>query len=384
MAEAVEIDEKDLQRWKLLRRFAKALQQQGVARAGAGVTWEDKRRKLQLADYLSLFLLGLFNPVVETMRGLCAASHLPRVQKEVCVRPVSLASFSEAQSLVDPALLRTVFEELLAQQSARVPALAGLRGRELVMDSTVWPALPRMAWAFWRRQGGLDNAVRMHVEFDLERGQVSRAELTPAKFCERAQWKRWARPGACYIGDRYYSYDYTLLARMQQQGVDFVVRLRNDALWIEEALDVLSPADLAAGVKWAAVVRLGKAGDAPRVRVVHLLGETESVLLATTLPATDAPPALIALLYRHRWQVERYFRWLKCTLGCRHWLAESAQGVAIQVYLALIAGLLLGLFTGARPNRRQMETIQFYLMGYASAKDTAAQLMRYATKAKTS
>lgn len=63
------------------------------------------------------------------------------------------------------------------------------------------------------------------------------------------------------------------------------------------------------------------------------------------------------------------FRWLKCILGCRHWLAESERGVALQVYLARIAAQLLVLYRGERPNRRQMEAIQFYLMGWASVDE---------------
>jgi hypothetical protein len=59
-------------------------------------TWADPRRKLALGDYLSLQLFGPFNPVVKTLRGLAAASHVERVQAEVCSAAVSLGSLSEA------------------------------------------------------------------------------------------------------------------------------------------------------------------------------------------------------------------------------------------------------------------------------------------------
>ncbi|HBZ55597.1 MAG TPA: IS4/IS5 family transposase, partial [Syntrophobacteraceae bacterium] len=49
-------------------------------------------------------------------------------------------------------------------------------------------------------------------------------------------------------------------------------------------------------------------------------------------------------------------------LGCRHLLAESPSGVTIQIYCALIAALMLQLFTGQKPTKRQMELIRFYLM----------------------
>jgi len=291
------------------------------------------------------------------------------VQREVCERPVSLGSLSEAQSVVEPELLEAVYERLAAQ----TPRPQGQPGG-VVIDSTVWPVLPRMSWAFWRRQNGLGNAVRLHVEFDLARGSVRRAELTTAKTCERAQWKKWAKPGACYIGDRYYAYDYGLLGELQARGVDFVVRLRADTQWVEESVTELSAADRAAQVTKASVVRLGRDGTGPQVRVVQVLGEDEVIVLATTLTTERAAPELLALLYRHRWQVELFFRWLKCLLGCRHWLAESPRGVAVQCYLALIAAQLLLLYTGRRPNRRQMEAVQFYLLGWCSVEELLARV----------
>jgi hypothetical protein len=372
-AAARTLREKDLQRWRLIERFQAALAAEVKERGGLAGTWADAERQLELEQYLSLFLFALFNPVVETMRGLCEASKLGRVQREVCGGPVSLGSFSEAQAVVDPQLLKGVLERL--QTSADTPApRPDWRGREGVIDSTVWRVLPRMSWAFWRRQGGLDNAVRLHVEFNLQRAQVSQAQLTKAKICERAQWREFAQAGTCHIGDRYYSYDYQQLADLQARGADFVVRLRVDAQWVEEHSEVLTAEARAAGVTWAGVVRLGKQGDGPRVRIVQILGEDESILLTTSLPAADFPPEWITLCYKHRWQVEMFFRWLKCILGCRHWLAESEPGVALQVYLALIAAQLMVLYRGERPTRRQMEAIRFYLMGWATLDELLAKL----------
>lgn len=373
MAARSEPSEKDLRRWRLIERFRAELEAELKERSGPSGTWADPRRQVELGDYLSLYLFGLFNPVVDTMRGLCGASKLGRVQREVCGGKISLGSFSEAQAVVDPDLLRGLFARLKAQADTPPPR-PGFTGRERVVDSSVWQVLPRMTWAFWRRQGGLDNAVRLHVAFDLATGQVDDAKLTPAKTCERKQWRQFARAGTCDIGDRYYSYDYKQLADLQAAGTDFIVRLRIDACWREESCEVLTAADRAAGVVWASTVRLGKDGHGPRVRVVAILGEEETILLATSLSAADFPPEMIAMYYKHRWQVEMFFRWLKCILGCRKWLAESERGVALQVYLALIAAQLLVLYSGQRPNRRQMEAIQFYLIGWATADELIASV----------
>ena len=81
--------------------------------------------------------------------------------------------------------------------------------------------------------------------------------------------------------------------------------------------------------------------------------------------------------YRKRWQNELYFRWIKCVLGCGHWLAESPRGAAIQIYLALIASVLLQLYTGRRPNQRMMELVRFYLLGWASGEELTKGLEHY-------
>ena len=68
-------------------------------------------------------------------------------------------------------------------------------------------------------------------------------------------------------------------------------------------------------------------------------GRPEVLLLASDLLDLDA--AWIALGYKFRWTVELFFRWFKCILGCQHLLSTCQNGVAIQVYLALIASMLI-------------------------------------------
>jgi len=68
------------------------------------------------------------------------------------------------------------------------------------------------------------------------------------------------------------------------------------------------------------------------------------------------------------------FRWLKCILGCRHLLANSRDGVTIQVYLAKIASLLKSLWVGRKPTRSTLEMIQFYFTGWATEDERVAHL----------
>lgn len=378
-----ELTERDLSRWRLIEDFQRRLAQAAQA-SPLPDTWSEPARRLQHADYLSLFLFGLLNPVVRTMRGLCGASHLKRVQAEVCSRPVSLGSFSEAQAVLDPALLAEVFARL-SRELPVPPDTHGAAGRcWLIQDGSLFEALPRMYWALWRRQGKAQSQVRLHLSLDLKQNAPARARITAGKGCERAAWRTQWQRGDGFVGDRYYGEDYQLFGEMDGAGVAFVVRLRDEAvIHVEEELP-LSEADRQAKVIRSAWVHLGCKARyrSIRLRVVWVQTDKEVLRLVTNLKPEELAAGEVALLYKQRWQIELFFRWVKCILGCRHWLAESPQGVALQIYLALIAALLLQLYTGQAPNRRMMELIQFYLLGVASLEELWAGVVRERARAQ--
>ena len=129
----------------------------------------------------------------------------------------------------------------------------------------------------------------------------------------------------------------------------------------------LNPAARQAGVVEDVRVRLGGKPDGPVGRLVRVEAGGHVFLLFTDRDDLDAD--LVSLIYRHRWQIELFFKWIKCILGCRHWLAESAAGMTIQIYSALIASVLLVLWTGRKPTLRQWEALQFYWMGWVTLEE---------------
>jgi IS4 transposase len=90
----------------------------------------------------------------------------------------------------------------------------------------------------------------------------------------------------------------------------------------------------------------------------------------------DLPAEVIALLFRYRWTIELFFRWLKCLLGLRHLVFESPNGVKTLIYAGLIASLLVVLWTGRRPTRRTLEMIQLYFQGWAELDELQAHIAR--------
>lgn len=361
------IDEKKLRSWKLLDDFRRRLAKIRESMPPP----PDKRpggpeRLLLEKDYFSLMLFGLLNPVLDTMRGLCAASQLKRVQDDVCGRKVSLGSFSEAQGVFDPEVLKEVFLDLSGevQTSWGDARLAHLADKLKLVDGTLLPALPRMHWALWLDEK--NRAAKLHLKFSVLRQAASDALITTGNSCERKALREFVNRGETIVGDRYYGLEYGFLDELRDRGVSFVFRIRNQPVMeIVEELD-LSEADRAAGVTWQAMVNLGDKWKGEPVRVVKVEVDGKELLLATDL-VIEAE--LIALIYRYRWQIELFFKWMKSILGCRHLMAESPDGVAIQIYSALIAALMLQLLTGKRPGKRAMEFIQMYLMGYAELEE---------------
>jgi len=365
------IDEAKLSSWKLLDDFRRRL-----ADAQGAVPVREKRpggpeRLLLEEDYFSLMLFGLFNPVLDSMRGLCAASHLKRVQEDVCSRPVSLGSFSEAQGVFDPELLKQVFLGLAGEipTSWGDARLAHLADKLKLVDGTLLPALPRMHWALWLNDQ--NHAAKLHLKFTVLRQAPSDALITHGNSCERKALRQLMKKGETIVGDRYYGLEYGFLEELRQLGVSFVFRIRNKPrMEILEELP-LTAADRAAGVTWQGMVKLGDKWQGEPIRVVKVEVDGKELLLATDL---EIEAELISLIYRYRWQIELFFKWMKSILGNRHLMAESPEGVAIQTYSALIAALMLQLLTGKRPTKRAMELIRFYLMGYAELEEVVSLL----------
>ncbi len=99
------------------------------------------------------------------------------------------------------------------------------------------------------------------------------------------------------------------------------------------------------------------------------MGSRISELLVIATSLLDLSAELVALIYRQRYSVELFFRFLKALLGMRHLLSQRRAGVEIQTYCAIIACLLINLWTGRKPNKLMLHMIGWYLLGLASEQD---------------
>jgi hypothetical protein len=370
-----EKDLKGLKYFKLLGCLLDRLHANATARDRAG------NRRLFYDQYAGLLLLFFFNPVVKSLRGIQQASTLDKVQRLFGCGRVSRGSLSEASRVFDPELLHALIGDVAAEA---LPLVHGkeaeaLRGLTAV-DGSLLPALPKMAWALW-----LDpqhRAAKMHVHFDVLKGVPVETTVTAGNDSETQQLRATLQAHRLYVIDRGYA-EYQLFQDILTAKSDFIGRIRDNAVWTVVEERSLTAEARAAGVRSDRIVWLGgpQSGAVFQqpLRVLEVatgktdaLGRPDILLLATN--RLDLPAELVALGYRFRWTVELFFRWLKCILGCRHLLANSRDGVTIQVYLAIIASLLISLWVGRKPTVRTLEMIQFYFTGWATEAELMAHL----------
>ncbi len=377
------VDARRLQGFKyfeLLDDLFERLRPLGTERDKAG------NRELFYDQYAVLFLLYYFNPALSGLRSIQQFTTLEKVQKVLGVRPTALGALSEAARVFDPRALEPIIAELAtrvgrapdAMPTAKEAALAGL----IAVDGTLLRALPKMTWAVW--QDATHRAAKLHVAFHVFAGVPVRAALTDGNGSERQEWRRFTEPGGFYVADRGYA-DYSLFRELDERGCRFVVRLQENAVYEIERENPLTAADRAAGVvRDLTLKRLGTEKhnallERP-LRVVEVAGAEPGQVWVLATNAHSLTAELVAVAYRHRWQIELFFRWLKCVLGCRHLLSEKQAGVELQVYLAVIAALLIGLWVGVKPNKRTYEMLCHYLSGWASAEEVERQLRQLRNK----
>ncbi len=352
----------------------------------ACATASDKagNRKLFFDQYACLLLLYFFTPTLTSLRGLQQATTLDKVRKRLGCQRTSLSSLGEASHVFDPDLLRPLIAELAARA---VPVVHGheaeaLRGLTAV-DGSVLPALPKMAWALWMDKA--HRGVKAHVHFDVLKGVPRDATLTPAACSELEQLRATLQAERLYVVDRGYA-GYWLFRAILDAGSSFVGRVKEGTAFRLSAERDVSDAARAAGViRDVVVAKLGSAHHKdevgrPRrlvwVGTAPIQADSQPEVLLLCTDRLDLAAELVALAYKYRWWVELFFRWLKCVLGCRHLLSTSAAGVTIQVYMALIASLLISLWTNHRPNKRTFEMLCFYFSGWASIEELRAHIQK--------
>jgi hypothetical protein len=334
-------------------------------------------RKLFYEDVLIAHLLAFFNPTLRSLRTLEDFSQTRQAQRHLSVRKLCKSTLADFQRVADPTLLTPIVERLQRIATTcrgpwRGADLPTTLGQVLAVDGSFFAVAADVAWAVRHRSvnGQRRASVRLDVHLDVRTGLPEVIDVGGHGESEAAQATHHIHPGAIHIYDRGI-FSFALVAAQLAAPAWFVHRVREPGerspQFVERQAQTLTATDHASGVLTDHLGHL--AGSTHRPAPLAVLRQIvlqvpdrpqETVRLVTNL--LEPPAHLLGTLYRYRWQVELFFRWLKVYAHFEHLLSESRGGVLLSFYVAVIGVLLLYLHTGAKPS-----TYAFSLLGLVAA-----------------
>jgi putative transposase len=255
----------------------------------------------------------------------------------VIVSRSSLARVNEQQPYT---LYEQLAGKLLAQCQARAPR-HGFRFKNKLYSldaSTIDLCLSVFPWARFRTTKG---AVKLHVGLDHEGMLPSFLTITDGKTHDISAARALRLPkGSIVVMDRGYN-DYAWYNQLNSQGIFFVTRLRKNARYrVTERRSVIK----SKGLSSDQTIELSgtKAGNCtiPLRRIGFKDAETGIQYYFLTNNFKLAA-ITIAEIYKARWQIELFFKWIKQNLKIKSFLGTSRNAVMTQIWIAICVYLLL-------------------------------------------
>jgi len=163
-------------------------------------------------------------------------------------------------------------------------------------------------------------------------------------------------PGATYVFDRAYN-DYTWFNEMCEQDIRFVTRMKSNALFEKtKTIEVTE-----SGVREDALIRFastrGKEQCSQQLRRIRFVREEDGKELIFITNDLKRTAGEVASLYKQRWQIEFFFKWVKQNLKIKTFFGTSENAVKVQIIIAMIAYLLLHMASRMIPNNRSMQQL---------------------------
>ncbi|MBZ4688734.1 MAG: transposase, family [Clostridiales bacterium] len=240
-------------------------------------------------------------------------------------------------------LTESLFKSV-ALQAAREIGSNSLRqnlGQLYLIDSTtISLCLSQYPWAYFRKTKA---GIKVHLRLKFHDKEVlpDKAIITPAKPAEKTQMNDLVveEEDALNVFDRAYV-DYKKFGSYCEKGIRFVSRLKSNSL--VEVVEEL-PLNLESNIKKDQLVYLGKDRTTKMNHLIRLIETEDSEGNPVIIITNDFELAAeeISDIYRNRWQIEIFFRWLKQNFHVKHFYRLSLQAVENQLFIALTAYCLL-------------------------------------------
>ena len=287
-----------------------------------------------------------------SLRQLGAGLNMqPRHHYHLGIGAVARSTLGDANSRRSPLIYAELLQLLMAQAGR---SLRAQREELLYLIDASTVNLPARGCKELRghpsAQG--NHGVKLHLLLNAAGSLPAAASITPANVNDITQGRKLAiEPGATYVFDKGYCH-YNWWHSIDQKGARWVTRFKRDAalnVISERALDAHAP-DILRDTVVAFALRTPRGGHtnlySTPLRRIEVARPDAAALVLATNDLTSAPEE-IAQLYKQRWQIELFFKWIKQHLQIGHFVGANENAVRIQLLIALIAYVLVALLKTA-------------------------------------
>ncbi|MFO0819571.1 MAG: IS4 family transposase [Pirellulales bacterium] len=350
-------------------------------------------RSLFLDDVFVAYLLAFFNPTMRSLRAIEDFSETRQSQRYQAIKRIPKSTLSDFNRIADPQRMETIIAELRGALQRKYPNSSpkdeglGVLKKIIAVDGTYLSALADVAWAVGlRNQHKKKYRARLDVHVDTAAWVPEHIAVPEPGEGEAARAAKAVQRDAIHVYDRAYGSFELLLAHYQSEGEtlratsEFVLRAKKNQL----LLNVTEEREPTAEQRAQGVVsdRIGYFQGSPGhhvppfpVREVILVGEDgEQIRLLSNL--LDLGVEIIGLLYRQRWQIELFFRWLKCYANFDHLISHQKEGVLLHFYVAMVGAILMYLHTGFRPSKYAFNLLGMLAQGGVDTLESILPILR--------
>ncbi|WP_425446496.1 IS4 family transposase [Dethiothermospora halolimnae] len=265
------------------------------------------------------------------------------------IKGISLGSLSHYNNNINYEILIPIMNELIntALKSITIDEkLKKFGAIKLIDSSTISMAITYFKWAKFRSTKA---GIKLHTKFDLAKGVPEQIIVSNAKIHDKTKLDElMTEKNAIYIYDKAYI-DYKKFDKLDSNEKQFITRLKDNAIASEvQSLDVTYSEtqllDKETQIIYDKIVYLGNDCNKTKqkYRIVKVITSEYKELIFLTNNFTLSSEE-IAWLYKKRWEIELFFKWIKQNLKIKRFIGHSLNAVMMQIITAIITFIMLKL-----------------------------------------
>lgn len=266
------------------------------------------------------------------------------------IRSVSLGTLSNYNNNIDYNVFVPVLNELIYNALEQIPISEKIKrfwNVKLIDSSTIGMVKTYFEWAEFRSTKA---GIKLHTKFDLGKGVPELIVVSNAKFHDRSKMDDLITENNCiYIFDKGYI-DYKKFDEFSSKGIGFITRLKDNAtitqetnlkitysdeMLLDDSINIIEDTICYLGTE---DINMTKS----RYRIISIV-DSEGQILTFITNIFEYSSEDISWLYKKRWEIELFFKWIKQNLKIKKFIGHSLNAVMMQIITALITFIVIRL-----------------------------------------